>query len=521
MARTFISQPTQVFSSEVYDDTWASGDGLQTGSTNIEYDLNALRSQVRRIWWGDPVTGNWYDGVTGSLNPRGLNVVNTGLYNIEQKMFMFRRQAALNTGIYVPSGSNFVLLSASLSQTPADPMAIGASALTGSVVALLSGSSGTYGSFSIAQVSGSSPITPKNVCVVRDAFTGDPIIDFTSGSREVYALIQVESGSISGDSFNDSNRRSQLSFIVEGVSGTLVPATGLQIGGHTINYQYNTRVNFSSMPEDAYLSDTLFVDVIVTSGSALFSDITLQNAINNQVGAVTQNKNITDIINAGFSWTFQSGTTALWQLASSNTGNSLVTNVANWSLSSSNPAGFQQGITVATGSTPISIGVTPGTVSTLTASNLVLSGGKWLVFGDGNQIGTPFSNGVSLSTSSAEWNTFASYFGTSTSVLGALNSLSASISGSVKRLRYNAGVISNLGANVNVTYPTNLDAQLPSWAGKNFVTDFNIYVNGVLLLPSTGTGDLNDVYPGTTAATGDLKFTFKLRSGSIVTVEKF
>jgi hypothetical protein len=41
-----------------------------------------------------------------------------------------------------------------------------------------------------------------------------------------------------------------------------------------------------------------------------------------------------------------------------------------------------------------------------------------------------------------------------------------------------------------------------------------------LLLPGNSTNQ-NDVYPGTSAATGDLKFPMKLRSGSIISMERF
>lgn len=53
-------QETQVRKSDVYDDTQAPGSSLETASTNLRADLNALRSILRRIIHGVG-EGHWYD----------------------------------------------------------------------------------------------------------------------------------------------------------------------------------------------------------------------------------------------------------------------------------------------------------------------------------------------------------------------------------------------------------------------------------------------------------------------------
>jgi hypothetical protein len=47
----------------------------------------------------------------------------------------------------------------------------------------------------------------------------------------------------------------------------------------------------------------------------------------------------------------------------------------------------------------------------------------------------------------------------------------------------------------------------------------NVFLNGQLLLGADTATD--DVYPGTSKATGDLKFTFVLKINDVVTMETF
>ena len=523
MARTFISQPNQIFSSEDYDDSLSPGSTLQTTSTTLESDLNAIRTQLRQLLWAG-VSGSWYDAITapsGSNSARGVNTLNVDLSDLEQKRFLFRRQN-LNL-VDIATGSNFALLSVSLGTAPADfavvshPL-LAATMASGTLAAALSGSEGAYGAHSMAQTSGSSTITPKNLVVIRDAWTG---LQLTGAlGRDVYGLMQVESGTLTGQSFNDTNHRTQISLVVETVvngTSSLMPAPAGSVGGKTIEYSYVRRVALDDIPEDAYLSNTIFLDFAepASGNFAQISDITLDRAIDNQVGTVTQDQNIAIRIAAGFSWTFLSGTKELWKLTSSDSGDSLAVAVDNLSFNTATPASFTDGIRAATSLSEIQLGVVSGTINTLTGTTLVLKGGQQLNFSDFfGGTSTYLGGQIPFATSTLEWNNFATDFGDQTSLLGALHFLSQSVSGTNKRSRFNAGVTANpAAADANITFPTNLDAQLGSYVGKDFKKDLEIYLNGILLLPGTST-DTNDVYPGTSAATGDLKFPYKLKSGS-------
>lgn len=530
MARTFISQFDQVFHSEHYNDALATGPALQVSASTLEDDLNSIRTQVRQLLWAN-VSGSWYDAVTapsGGLSARGVNTLNLDLTDLEQKRFLFRRQQ-LNL-INVATGSNFVFLSTSLGTTPSNFAVVSHPLLpstlaTGSLTALLSGTEGSYGAHSMAQTSGSTVITPKNLVLIRDAWTGAHLTG-TYG-KDVYGLLQVESGTLTGDAFNDTTHRTQISFIEEiVVNGTssLSATLPTYVGGKTLMYSYVRRTALDDIPEDAYLSNTIFLDLpesFAASGFAALGDITLDRAIDNQVGIVTQDQSIDIRIAAGFHWAFLSGTKELWRLDSSNSADLLTVAVDRFAVSSTFPSTFQQGVSVATGSTQIDVGVVVGRINTLTGSNLTIKGGTKLSFSDDfGGTSTYLTGELPFATATLEWNNFATDFGNQTSLLGALHFLSQSLSGSRARIRYTAGVNVNVAADVNVTFPTNLDAQLGNYTGKDFKADLNVYLNGVLLLPGTSL-ETNDVYPGTSPASGDLKFPYSIRSGSQVSIEIF
>ena len=525
MARTFIDQPTQVFHTNDYNDQFASGVQLVSSSTSLEDDLNALRTQVRQVLWAG-VPGNWYDGVQGVANvkpARGLNTINSALASVEQSRFIYDIQSL--AFVTVPSGSNWVGLSVSGSTAPAGLAAVGLGAttgsFTGSIVATLSGPA--WQAHSLNLVSGTSTNAPRNMVAIRDAYTHLPFTDPTN-NQEIFGLLQIDSAATDGQAFSDTSPgRTQISFVVEDVSGTIKAASVAGIGGKIINYVYRARTNLLGLPDDAY-SNTVFVDVTPTvSGFAQPSDITLQNAILNQGNTTVQQNGYFTALNLAAgglgSWAFLSGSQTLWRvLASTNT---VVVGADNYQVNSTNPAAFLRGVSVATGSTQIDVGVQLGTIRTLSGSNLILSGGAQIKFTDFFGPQSTYTGGqIALADSTSEWSSFFTNFGART-ILGAFNYLSSSLSGSTTRTRASAGVTPGAGINAgtNVTFPTNLDAPLLSYLGRDFVKDVNVFLNGILMLPAIDA--TNDVYPGTNPASGDLKFTMKLRSGSIISMERF
>jgi len=79
------------------------------------------------------------------------------------------------------------------------------------------------------------------------------------------------------------------------------------------------------------------------------------------------------------------------------------------------------------------------------------------------------------------------------------------------RSKTTAAVTANTAADTDVGGAgggTNLDAQLGDYSLVNFVTDVDVYLNGQLLRNGANAAANHDVYPGTSAATGQVKFEF-------------
>jgi hypothetical protein len=244
MPRTFIRQDTQIYNSVTYDDTLPAGVTLETGQTEIEGDLNALRSQVKRWLYAD-AAGNWYDDVpTVNSKKRGISALNVDLDDLEEKRLLFRRM--LLADINVPVAQNWVVLSVAGGQAPAETAAVGAVTTNGAVVAYNS----TFNAHSLAVVSGPITIQPKNLLVVRDTTTFNAIM---SSGRVVWGLLQSES-SVDGHTFNDGSQQVQISFVRENATGDNLEAVPLSdIQGKQINYSYVRRINLDAIPEEAFL----------------------------------------------------------------------------------------------------------------------------------------------------------------------------------------------------------------------------------------------------------------------------
>lgn len=518
--RSFLSQKDSIFASRNYDDALTVSPSM-TGSVTLEEDLNNIRTQLRQILWAG-VSGSWYDAITapsGGLSARGLNTINQDLTDLEQKRFLYR--AVCPTPVVIHSSSNFALLSASLNTTPADYIAMGVTTQTGSIVAQLTGS-GDYNHNVLTYISGTNAARPKNMVVVRDAYSGEIIQDTTQGNKDIYGLLQIENAGTDGAAFDDSTNKTQISFVVEWPSGTLVAASVNSIGGKHIIYSYPRRVALDDIPEDAYMTDSIFLDAIWTSASSGGGgSTTRQGAYDAQdtIPVELTNNAFLDL-DTSISWYIRDVNNAnLFAVeedsASSNTKVRLATDVDFFEVSASINA-FLQGARFDTGGTEIRIGEQAGTIETLTNSSLLISGGNNLQFADGHMLSGTYSP-VAFSSGSGDWSGFHAMFGPGETILGAFTQLSQSISSSVNRTKYIAGVTADIAADTNVT-TSSLDGTLGDYSSKGFATDLNIYLNGQLLNPGDST-NTNDVYAGDVPAVGDLKFPYQIYSGTIITME--
>jgi len=94
VALTLIRPDVEIRKSFLYDDTVAAGGTMESGSVNIEDDLNTLRSQLKRF------TGetNWFDTLTG----RTVGGLDTDLTDLEDKRILCGVE--MLTNVTVPAG---------------------------------------------------------------------------------------------------------------------------------------------------------------------------------------------------------------------------------------------------------------------------------------------------------------------------------------------------------------------------------------------------------------------------------
>ena len=522
MSRSFLKQDTQINSSFIYDGTIAPGATLENTGSTLEQDLNALRSQVKRLLASG--SGAWYDdlavvvGLDGSKQ-RGLSEIAFNLDDLESKRVLCPVQVL--TDVIVSASSDVVFLDTNLNYPPTVTIASGTG--LGTVVAELPSGS-LIGTASLALLSGSNPLLPKNLVQIRSAVTKDAI--GLSGSQ-IWGLLQVAYGGlVQGTAFNNTTRAAQISFVYvpSGTDQLAFAPTGT-IGGQILEYMYSQRVSLETLPEDCNFPDARFVDNAAQIGAT----VDLNTAIDNQVGPATQDQDIDVDISNSFAWAFRSGSTDLIRFQNNTSGGEIEINASVFDVNATTND-FAEGATFDSTGNAITVGVTAGLIqaaSNLTvASNgnadLIVSGNRELFFDDGNQQGSTWAqtSGIKLSDMTEEWNTFETLF-------GEVSLLSAIISGSNAGGHFKGYVVAtaNIPANTNAAIGTNLSGSFPSYTTESFLNDVNVFVNGQLLRNGEDANANYDVYPGVNPAAGDLRFEFALKGTGpqpdVVTLEVF
>lgn len=517
--RTFLRQDTQLRNSDIYDDARAPGSTMESASASLEDDLNNLRSQVKRVFFADDA-GDWFsDTPIINSKKRALSQLNSDLDDIEEKRLLFRVQVLAD--ISVPAGQNFVVLSASGGETPTEIAAISA-AQNGTVTVVLG--VGAFGASALDEVAGINAISPKNLLAIRDTASGQPI---QSSGKDVFGLLQAENGMIDGDSFDDISKRVQISFVRENATGDDLEAVPTaDIGGKAINYNYVRRIRFDDIPEEAFLTGS-FIDATAAV------DVTLDNAIANQPGSASQNRNIDWDIADGFelAFTADAGARDLLRLAPTGGGDTVQLNLDTLDINNVNPLDLAEGLIVDSAGTPINLGVTAGQIDSAAALTL-RSGGAGdlgliaaaeLFLEDVNKGGSSFAGSMKLSEAAQEWSDYETQF-------GEVSLLNAIVRAKTDRAHDKAVAVvtaASIPADTNATGggpSPNLDAQLLDFSGKDFVTQVDVYLNGTLLRNGVDAFSDHDVYPGDDPATGDLKFEFKLKGGTkpdVLTMEVY
>lgn len=507
MARTFIRQSTQIANSDVYNDQIEPVVGWES-ATNIEEDLNHLRSQIQNILNRDGDTmpaGNWYDNINTPNSfengrQRGLDALNTDLHDLQRKRVLTSFVSL--APITVPNGQNYVVLDAD-DEVP-NPGGIGkvialSSPQTGSVAAHIA----TFEAHSLGVVNGATAISPKNLMMIVTGSNRDPLL---YENNIIYGLLQVEDNT-NGHTLDNSSKRAQISFVyVDPVAGNVflaAPASAVQ--DQVINYTSTVRKALADLSEQDFLRGAE-IDVPSTSAT------TRQNAYENQSDTPVEvgNNAILDL-GTNFYWTIRDQeNNDVFKITEGHTnGDTTIEIAAATDLLDVNASevDFASGIKVATaGASDINIGVNAGIIET-TANDLKLLGAAEIYLNDGNRAGSTWAgaDGIKLSEDSAEWSAFETAFDGEVSLLKALTN-------SRRRDKVYSIVSVDVAADTNVTSPTNIDVAFPDMSIGTFDKDYDVYLNGQLLLP----GVSNDYKAGTNGTS--LKFNFGLKQDDIICV---
>jgi len=524
MGRTWIRQDAQIRRSVNFVDNNGTGTGMQTSAVSAEDDLNNLRSQVNRIL-DVSIAGKWYDdiatktGLDGNVK-RGIKQLQDHLDQLETRRVLCR--TTLLTDIAVGAGVNYKILSVATSQAPTQAAAVGGSSTyMGAVVAASAFSGAGFSAHELVECGGQTAINPKNLCIVRDSTTGQII---QSSGRDVFALLQSESGVADGDAFNDTSggKRVKLSFVRQNSAlDDLEAVPTADIENKTVNYAYVHRHSFDTVLEDCFLPFGGFVD---QSASV---DVTRQRAYDNQGTTPVELSTNADLdLAATKEWTVRDATDAdLLRVIEGSTGGTTKVQIhADVDTFDVDAAAndFAEGVKVDSAGNPINLGVTPGqidsavalTIKTTAAVDLGLESGGELNLTDKYRAGSSWAQaeGVPLAESSAEWSAYETAFGGEKSLLAAITA--AMSSGGLSRSKVVAVVTTAAAANANVGGPAtanNVDADFANYTdATNMVLYNDLYLNGQLLRPGSGAGANHDYYEGSTAV--QFKFEFGLEA---------
>jgi hypothetical protein len=523
MGRSIFRQETQIRKSDTYDDTVTpSLANYETNPADIEDDLNSLRSAVNNILNRDGASfpsDNWYDDLTqpttlenGTI--RGVDAVNAALHAVEKKRVL-RDVYDPGNDVTVPSSQNYVILA--LGELPSNT-----TAAIGSVTTL--GTVGAYDSVftghTLDEVSGTNALNPKNLCVVVDASTGDPIL---SAGRTIYALFQTESNTDGSTMTGTTPNRAKLSFVrPNSTFDDLEACPVADIENEVINYATRERVRLEDLNEQDFLKGAV---VDVPAGSTPTRQTVYDNQGTTPVD-LTTNATL-DLEGAGLEWIIRDDLEAiLFRIIEGSAGGTskvaVEDDVDEFDVDAV-VSDFLNGIKVDTGTagTTIDIGVTAANaitsggsllVQSAAANDLRLLGAQEMFLDDGNQTGSTWAqtNGIKLSDTTAEWDAFETAFGE----VSLLNAIKQAYDSAHRRKVYSVVTAASIAANTDASGPSddnNLDTDLGDLSGGAFLTDYDVFLNGQLLRPGADAAANHDYYPGTSLSNGQLKFEFVLK----------
>jgi len=479
-----------------FDDTKSAGIALQSGAVDGADAFDGVMSMLK-IAIG---LTNWYDNPTKTIETLANQAT------LEGKNILKRAQKIQD--ITVTAAQNWEALVAS--EYPSENIAI-VGTTKGAVTAQLAGA---IGSFDLAEITGSNALNPKNLLAVIDATTGDPIL---SSGRRVWGLLQVGSTATDGNPFAATGAdQAQISFVRPNATYDDLEACPVgDIAGATINYAYPFRDDLNSMSEQSFLPDTLFAD----PGAA--ATVTMDEAYNGGSVISVDDTNVDWRLTDTKEFIVSDATGAVKILTvKALSGGDVVQIVGTLDMDGDIDGGANKATFngVEVGGAAGQIARTGGdlTLKTITSGNVHLDSVAEVQFTTSRETALELDDATTGSISALK--TVLTGSGAFVSIADAIKYAAqnggADLTVGVTVLGSNYGQDVNVPAGagaLDISSPHSIDMNTPSGV------DTFIFLNGRLLYGGNGSTN-NDVYAGTTPASGDIKFDFPggVKNGDVI-----
>jgi hypothetical protein len=492
---------SQLHKPDTFDDTLSASTiaGVESAGIDAQDISDALISQVKRIIYGDD-SGNWYDDpATKSLTALAARP------DMAAKLVVFWRLNLTDVG--VGSGENWALL-ASSNQPPNRNIAIAGTA-KGAVTAKLSGA---IGSNSLTEIAGSNALKPKNLVAIFDGATGDALL---SANRRIWGLLQVGSAATDGNAFGlTGNDEGQISFVRPNATFDDLEACPVgDIQGKTVIYAFSNRNDLSSHVEDEFRGDLVDVDP--------GANVSLDNAYD---GGATMDADGSDVdIRLSDTVSFiirKASGDPMVQVTRTDAGSAdVVTIGSNVDTLDINAAAtdFAEGIAVDSGGQTINVGKTAvGVIDSTSIETRATTGDNTVSSVDGDVLFQTAQETTPIPLDDATTGPISTIGGGSyASVAAAIAAAMAAGGVTLTTKVFVAGSAYAQGANIPAATLSlsdyTLDTESPA------VPSLLLFLNGRLLHGGNGTTK-NDIYAGTTPASGDAKVDFPkgIKSGDVL-----
>jgi len=465
--------------------------------------LTGELSQIKRVIHGS-ATGNWFDDFNTDF---GGDASLKALFNratLEAKLAIAYRLNLVD--VTVTALQNWMELTST--GKPDKNIAI-ASTKKGAVSAQLAGA---IGSHSLAEISGADALHPKNLVQMFDGSTGDAIL---SDGRRVSALLQVGVAATDGSAFGDSgNDQGQLSFVRPNAAFNDLEACPVaDIAGKVVVYAFSNRDSLNDMADVEFRGD---LDAVDPSGITVSLDAAYDGG-----NFMTVDGSDVDIRLADTkSWIFRkgSGGAVLVKILRTDAGTAdqfLIDSAVDLFTVKAGANDFWEGITVDSNGQDMNLGVTGGQIDSsglaivATATDVAVTAADDILLTTGRQ-DTPIA--LDDSTVGAIGDLFSQSF--------------ASVAAAIKYAGEHGGVDMSLKlytAAGNFAKGDNIAAAIQDITANPI--DMNtiggvtqlVFLNGRLMVGGNGTTK-NDIYAGTTPASGDLKVDFDkgIKTGDVI-----